>query len=79
MIKFLFLKNKTNVLKNWIYLSEKEVPLMKKYKCKVCGYVYDPEAGEPRRDTPPGTPFEDLKNNWHCPQCGAGLNRFVPK
>jgi rubredoxin len=52
---------------------------MKKYKCKVCGYVYDPEAGEPRRGIAPGTPFEDLKNNWTCPQCGAGLNRFIPK
>jgi rubredoxin len=52
---------------------------MKKYKCKICGYVYDPEAGEPRRGTAPGTPFEDLKNEWRCPQCGAGLNRFIPK
>ena len=51
---------------------------MKKYKCKVCGYVYDPEAGEPRRGIAPGTPFEDLKNEWRCPQCGAGLNRFIP-
>lgn len=50
---------------------------MKKYKCKVCGYVYDPEVGEPRNDTKPSTPFEDLPNNWRCPQCGAGLNRFV--
>ena len=37
---------------------------MKKYKCKVCGYIYDPEAGESRSDTAPGTPFEDLKSNW---------------
>lgn len=51
---------------------------MKKYKCKVCGYIYDPEKGEPRRDTAPGTPFEDLKNLWNCPNCGAGLNRFIP-
>ena len=52
---------------------------MKKYKCKVCGYIYDPEVGEPRKDTAPGTQFDDLKNNWRCPQCGAGINRFIPK
>ncbi|MDD1774863.1 MAG: rubredoxin [Methanobacterium sp.] len=49
---------------------------MKKYKCKVCGYLYYPEAGESRNGTPPGTAFEDLPENWHCPHCGAGLNRF---
>jgi rubredoxin len=52
---------------------------MKKYKCKICGYTYDPEAGESRTKTAPGTPFEDLENNWRCPQCGAGINRFMPK
>ena len=52
---------------------------MKKYRCKVCGYKYDPQIGEPRNNTAPGTPFEGLEDNWHCPQCGAGLNRFVPK
>lgn len=51
---------------------------MKRYKCKVCGYIYDPDNGEPRRDTPPGTPFEKLDNNWKCPKCGAGINRFIP-
>lgn len=50
---------------------------MKKYKCKVCGYIYDPEKGEPRKNTPPGTPFEELDNKWRCPTCGANLNRFV--
>jgi rubredoxin len=51
---------------------------MKRYKCKVCGYIYDPDKGEPRKDTPPGTPFDKLGNNWRCPQCGASLNRFIP-
>jgi rubredoxin len=50
---------------------------MKKYKCKVCGYIYDPEAGEPRNGTEPGTLFETLPDGqWFCPHCGAGLNRF---
>jgi rubredoxin len=51
--------------------------MMKRYKCRVCGYIYDPEKGEPRRDTPPGTPFEELKSNWRCPKCNAPLHKFV--
>jgi len=49
---------------------------MAKYKCKVCGYIYDTEAGEPRNNTEPGTSFENLPDDWYCPHCGAGLNRF---
>jgi len=51
---------------------------MKRYKCKVCNYIYDPENGEPRTNTPPGTAFEDLPDNWNCPKCGAGKFRFIP-
>jgi rubredoxin len=47
-----------------------------RYKCRVCGYIYDPEKGEPRSGTEPGTPFEDLPDLWHCPSCGAGKIRF---
>jgi rubredoxin len=47
-----------------------------KYKCRVCGYIYDPEKGEPRSGTEPGTPFEELPDLWHCPSCGAGKIRF---
>ena len=50
---------------------------MKRYKCKVCGYIYDPEIGDKKGKVEPGTAFEDLKSNWHCPSCGAGTNRFV--
>ncbi len=52
---------------------------MKRYKCKVCGYIYDPEIGDPKRKIAPGTSFEDLSSTWSCPQCGAGINRFVIK
>lgn len=51
---------------------------LKRFKCKVCGYIYDPEVGEPRRNTAPGTPFEELPDGWSCPHCGAGLFRFRP-
>ena len=49
-----------------------------KYKCDVCGYVYDPSAGDPMSDVPPGTSFEDLPGNWVCPVCGATKDEFSP-
>lgn len=58
-------------------LAKRGVMYMKRYKCKVCGYIYDPEVGDKKGKVEPGTAFEDLKSNWHCPSCGAGTNRFV--
>ncbi|MBN1496739.1 MAG: rubredoxin [Spirochaetes bacterium] len=51
---------------------------MKKYVCSVCGYVYDPEVGDPDSGTKPGTPFEKLPDDWVCPQCGVGKDQFEP-
>jgi len=48
----------------------------KKYVCEVCGYVYDPEVGDPVGRVPPGTPFEDLPEDWVCPICGAAKDLF---
>ena len=52
---------------------------MKKYKCDVCGYIYDPAAGDPDSGIAPGTPFEDIPENWECPLCGAGKEDFSPE
>ena len=49
---------------------------MSKYKCTVCGYVYDPQKGDPTSGIKPGTPFEDLPNDWLCPSCGADKSAF---
>ena len=49
---------------------------MKKYVCTVCGYVYDPEVGDPDADINPGTAFEDLPEDWLCPECGADKSMF---
>jgi len=49
---------------------------MKKYTCKVCGFVYDPVKGYPDDDIAPNTPFEDLSENWLCPVCGAPKENF---
>ena len=51
-------------------------PGVVKYKCKVCGYVYDPEKGDPDGGIKPGTPFEALPDNWVCPVCGAARSEF---
>jgi len=49
---------------------------MRKYVCEVCGWVYDPELGDPDGGIEPGTPFKDLPEDWVCPICGVGKERF---
>jgi rubredoxin len=49
---------------------------MKKWKCLVCGYVYDPAVGIPEDNIAPGTPFEQLPNDWTCPLCGVAKSDF---
>ena len=53
--------------------------VMKKYVCDVCGYVYDPAAGDPDNGIAPGTAFEDLPADWVCPLCGVGTDQFSPE
>lgn len=50
---------------------------MDKYECTVCGYVYDPDKGDPDNGINPGTAWEDLPDDWVCPVCGAGKEDFV--
>lgn len=49
---------------------------MDKYECTVCGYVYDPEKGDPENGVDAGTAFADLPGDWVCPICGAGKEVF---
>ncbi len=49
---------------------------MDKYECKVCGYIYDPAKGDPGAGVKPGTSFEDLPDDWVCPECGVGKDQF---
>ena len=49
---------------------------MAKYKCSVCDYVYDPELGDPEGGVTPGTPFEELPDDWVCPVCGADKSQL---
>jgi len=49
---------------------------MDKYVCTVCGYVYDPEQGDPDNGVNPGTKWEDVPDSWECPVCGASKDDF---
>ena len=49
---------------------------MKKFVCSVCGYVYNPEEGDPDIGIEPGTAFEDLSDDWACPVCSVGKEKF---
>lgn len=49
---------------------------MKKYRCTVCGYIYDPEVGDLDSGVQPGTAFEDIPEDWVCPLCGAEKSMF---
>jgi rubredoxin len=49
---------------------------MKKYRCLVCGWIYDPEEGDPASGIEPGIDFNDLPDDYICPICGAGKSEF---
>jgi rubredoxin len=55
---------------------KKQINIMKKYVCDVCGYVYDPAVGDPDNGIEPGTAFEDLPEDWACPLCSVGKDQF---
>jgi rubredoxin len=50
--------------------------LMKKYQCSICGYTYDEEKGCPGQGIAPGTKWEDIPDDFVCPECGAGKEMF---
>lgn len=45
-------------------------------RCQVCGFVYRPEEGMPEFGIPPGTRWEDIPDDWQCPDCGTGKSDF---
>ncbi len=49
---------------------------MDKYRCTVCGYIYDPALGDPDSGVNPGTAFQDVPDDWICPECGAPKSAF---
>jgi len=68
-------------LENGSHVAEKkkeEVRTIIKYRCIPCGYIYDPEVGDPDGGIPPGTAFEDIPDDWFCPICFVGKEEFEP-
>lgn len=63
-------------------LKDKEEPqkggggVASKYRCRVCGYIYDPQKGDASQGIKPGTPFEELPDSWKCPECGVPKDQF---
>lgn len=49
---------------------------MAKWVCNICGYVYDPEVGDPDNGVVAGTAWEDVPADWVCPLCGVGKDDF---
>jgi len=61
---------------SYVEESKKSALSAIKYKCNVCGYVYDPKNGDPDSGIAPGTKFDDLPDDWACPVCGASKEDF---
>ena len=59
----------------FIYISSKEDSIMDKYVCP-CGWIYDPEVGDPEGGIAPGTAWEDIPDDWVCPVCGLSKDDF---
>lgn len=49
---------------------------MGKWECSICGYIYDPDVGDPENGVDPGTPFDQLPDDWVCPICRASKDEF---
>jgi len=58
------------------YSKLEEVRKIVKYRCKVCGYIYDSEKGDPDSGVKPSTSFEDIPDSWVCPICGVSKDQF---
>jgi rubredoxin len=57
-------------------IAERTVMEFKKWECQVCGFIYDEAEGMPEEDIAPGTRWEDIPEDWTCPDCGAPKSDF---
>lgn len=48
----------------------------KTWLCEICGYIYSEEAGDKEHGLAPGTRWEDVPDDWECPECNAGKSDF---
>lgn len=52
------------------------MPDYQKYQCTVCGHIYDEEIGDPDSGIAPGTLWEDIPDDWRCPECGVSKDEY---
>jgi rubredoxin len=65
-------------LSGWIgSLQAMTTQTLQRWICESCGYIYDPEEGDPDGGIPAGTAFEDIPDTWFCPVCGARKRDFT--
>ncbi|MBF0292184.1 MAG: rubredoxin [Nitrospinae bacterium] len=50
---------------------------MSRYVCNICGYIYDPKVGDAEGGISPGTAFEDIPDDWVCPECAVTKDQFT--
>jgi len=55
---------------------QETLPVMKRYMCVICGFIYDEAEGLPEEGIAPGTRWEDIPPTWVCPDCGASKDDF---
>ncbi len=76
----MFTEGFLNIANRFFYENIKKTmkgrEVMEKWKCQICGYVYDPETGDSQNGIAPGIPFEALPEDWVCPECGAPKSQF---
>lgn len=58
-------------------MTETAATDLDRYECRACGYIYEPEKGQPEKGIPPGTSFKALPSDWRCPVCGVKKAAFV--
>ncbi len=68
----------TYIDKSLLTEDTSNTPDTQKYRCLACGYIYDPAIGDENAGIEPGTPFENLPNDWVCPTCGSPKDMFEP-
>ena len=59
------------------YLGDKAIDTETRLECKICWYVYDPAIGDDYWQIAAGTPFSELPEHWHCPECDGDKNQFL--
>lgn len=66
-----------NQIVDQVRKAMKKQPGMRKWRCKVCSFIYDEKIGMPKSRIPPGTSFQNLPQDWECPECDVGKDQFV--